>query len=184
MAKKRTAGRRVVTDAKMRPVVRDAVTVREDIRDASLEKHRPWNPVIRHTAPKVPRCDDCRALTAFHAWRSVDMGPSFNTSIHFNPSWGIPPGGKRAVIELVTATISVPSGEFARLRMFTSLESAASNLDFVLTPQGTFAGRTLLVATHSVRVYSDGLIDFNVNRDNAQTSGHAFICLSGYLVDE
>ena len=87
------------------------------------------------------------------------------------------------MIELVTATISVPAGEKARLRLFTGLPQAASNLDFVLTEQGKVSGNDLLVATHSVRVYSDSPIEFNVNRDNAQTKGEAVICISGYLAD-
>ena len=128
------------------------------------------------------QCKDCRVDNAFHAWREQHLTPSFNWFIDFS-SWGIPPAGKRAVIELVTATISVPSGERARLRMFTSLGSVPSNLDFVLTPQGQVGGREILVCTHSVRVYSDQLIEFNVNRDNAQTVGDAFICISGYLID-
>jgi len=128
------------------------------------------------------QCKDCRVDNAFHAWRNQQLTPSFNTFIDFS-SWGIPPAGKRAVIELVTATISVPSGERARLRMFTSLGSVPSNLDFVLTPQGPVGGLELLSCTHSVRVYSDQLIEFNVNRDNGQTAGGAFICISGYVVD-
>jgi hypothetical protein len=128
------------------------------------------------------QCKDCRVENAFHAWRDEHLTPSFNWLINFS-SWGIPPAGKRAVIEFVTATIYVPSGERARLRMFTSLGSAASNLDFVLTPQGQVGDREILVATHSVRVYSDQLIEFNVNRDNSQTEGDAFICISGYLID-
>jgi hypothetical protein len=113
----------------------------------------------------------------------VELPPSFNVGINFNPDWGIPPSGKRAVIELVTATISVPQGEKARLRLFTSLGSAASNFDFVLTQQGQVGGQDVLVGTHAIRAYSDSLIEFNVNRDNATTKGHAFICISGYLVD-
>jgi len=27
------------------------------------------------------------------------------------------------------------------------------------------------------------MIEFNVNRDNAQTEGDAFVCISGYLID-
>jgi hypothetical protein len=126
---------------------------------------------------------DCRALGAFHAWREEPLPPSFNVIIDFNPAWGIPPSGKRAVIELRTATIHVPSGEFARLRMYTSLGSAASNLDLTLTPQGQVAGQQILMCTHAVRVYSDSLIEFDVNRDNPQTTGSAFICISGYLID-
>jgi hypothetical protein len=103
-------------------------------------------------------------------------------AIDFNPDWGIPPTGKRAVIELVTATILVPKGEKARLRLFTSLGTAASNLDFVLIEQGVVGGQDVLIATHAIRAYSDSLIEFNVNRDNATTKGHAFICISGYLV--
>lgn len=127
-------------------------------------------------------CKECRVDNAFHAWRDQHLTPSFNWAIDFS-TWGIPPAGKRAVIELVTASIYVPSGERARLRMFTSLGSVPSNLDFVLTPQGQVGGREILVATHTVRVYSDHLIEFNVNRDNAQTAGDAFICISGYLID-
>jgi hypothetical protein len=80
-------------------------------------------------------------------------------------------------------TIVVPQGEFARLRLFTSLGFYASNLDFVLTPQGLVGGQQILECTHLVCVYSDSLIEFNVNRDNAQTTGNAFICISGYLID-
>jgi hypothetical protein len=128
------------------------------------------------------RCNECRVDNAFHAWRDQHLTPSFNWAIDFTGSVNIPTG-KRAVIELVTVTIYVPSGERARLRLFTSLGYAASNLDFVLTSQGQVGGREILVATHSVRVYSDHLIEFNVNRDNAQTEGDAFICISGYLID-
>jgi hypothetical protein len=39
------------------------------------------------------------------------------------------------------------------------------------------------VATHSIRAYSDELIECDINRDNAQASGHAMICISEYLVD-
>jgi len=92
--------------------------------------------------------------------------------------------GKRAVIELVTAAIMVPAGEFARLRCHTSLGGVLSNLDLVLTSQGTAIGKTFLAATHSLRIYADHLIDFNVHRDNAETTGHALIAISGYLVDE
>jgi len=128
------------------------------------------------------QCKDCRVDNAFHAWRDQHLTPSFNFAIDFSV-WGIPPAGRRAVIELVTATIYVPAGERARLRMFTSLGSVPSNLDFVLIPQGQVGGREILVGTHSVRVYSDQLIEFNVNRDNAQTEGDAFICISGHLID-
>ncbi len=137
-------------------------------------------PLVKTQATR--RCEECRVDNAFHTWRDQHLTPSFNWAIDFTGAVNIPPG-KRAVIELVTATISVPSGERARLRMYTSLGSAASNLDFVLTPQGQAGGRELLVATHSVRVYSDHQIEFNVNRDNAQTEGDAFICISGYLID-
>jgi len=126
------------------------------------------------------KCHECRVENAFHAWRDQHLTPSFNWEIDFP---GIIPPGKRAVIELVTATIIVPTGEWARLRVGTSLGSVPSNLDLFLTPQGQVGGRQVLVATHTLRVYSDNLIGFNVNRDNAQTEGDAFICISGYLID-
>jgi hypothetical protein len=163
-------------------------------KHASMEKARVREAVAgpRQQAPSAltavvrthiaQPCKECRVDNAFHAWRDQHLTPSYNWAIDFG-SWGIPPAGKRAVIELVTASISVPSGERARLRMYTSLGSAASNLDFVLTPQGQVGGRDILVATHSVRVYSDGFIEFNVNRDNAKTEGDALICISGYAID-
>ena len=154
--------------------------VRAEVRSTHKQAEATSRAAVRHTMKQ--ECD-CRALSAFHAWREEALPPSFNVIIDFNPAWGIPPAGKRAVIELVTATINVPQGEFARLRMFTSLGSAPSNLDLTLTPQGQFGGQQILMCTHNVRVYSDSLIEFNVNRDNAQTSGNAFICISGYLVD-
>lgn len=136
-----------------------------------------------HVKTHVPQpCKDCRVDNAFHAWRDQHLAPSFNTFVDFS-TWGIPPAGKRAVIELVTTTIYVPSGERARLRLFTSLGSTPSNLDFVLTPQGQVGGQEILVGTHSIRAYSDHLIEFNVNRDNASTEGDAFICISGHLID-
>ena len=88
------------------------------------------------------------------------------------------------MIELVTAEIVVPHGEWARLRLFTSLGQVASNLDLILTRQGQQAdGRDVLHCTHAIRAYSDNTIEFNVNRDNAQTEGDALICISGYLAD-
>jgi len=69
--------------------------------------------VVRTTA--LHRCEDCRATTAFHAWNTVELAPSFNTFVSF-ANYGIPPAGKRAVIELVTGQIIVPAGESARLR--------------------------------------------------------------------
>ena len=55
---------------------------------------------VRATAAGT--CDDCRANTAFQAWHSIDMTPSFNWFVSF-ADWKIVPKGKRAVIELVTA---------------------------------------------------------------------------------
>jgi hypothetical protein len=63
--------------------------------------------IMRNTMPLPQHDVDCRALTAFQAWQDADLEVAFNTSIPVCP-WGIPPGGTRAVIALVTATI-VPS---------------------------------------------------------------------------
>jgi hypothetical protein len=128
------------------------------------------------------RCDDCRAETAFQAWHSAELEPAFNVEIDF-ADWQLVPAGKRAVIELVTATISVPEGEWARLRMYTSLGSVPGNYDLALVQQGVVGGQQQLVATHSLRMYSDQLIAFNVNRDNATTTGEALISIAGYLAD-
>jgi len=134
--------------------------------------------MVRMTAAQT--CDDCRAMTAFQAWHDLNLTPSFNWLVSF-ADYGIPPAGKRAVIELVTAQILVPQGESARLRMYTSLGSIASNIDLFLTPQGVVSGQAIYDATHSIRAYSDGPIEFDINRDNALTEGYALICISGYV---
>jgi hypothetical protein len=125
-------------------------------------------------------CDDCRAMTAFQAWHSIEMTPSYNWMVSFD-DWNLIPKGKRAVIELVTAQIIVPQGEWARLRMYTSLGTVPSNLDLFLTFQGNVGGNAIYDATHSIRAYSDNDISFDINRDNPTTSGSALICISGYI---
>ena len=67
--------------------------------------------------------------------------------------------------------------------MFTGFSNGqAGNFDLALTPQGIVNGQSVYVATHMVRAYTDGFLAFNVNRDNATTSGYALVCVSGYLV--
>jgi hypothetical protein len=151
------------------------------VRDAvrtQIPKEAAQRSTLRTTAKGD--CEDCRATTAFQAWHSVDLQPSFNVMVSF-ADWNIVPKGKRAVIELATAQIIVPSGEWARLRMYTSLGSVPSNIDLFVTFQGNVGGDAIYVATHSLRVYTDNDIDFNINRDNATTTGSALICISGYI---
>jgi hypothetical protein len=136
----------------------------------------------KRTKKEAKECKECRVNNVFQATMSSVLPASYNMLINFN-SWNIVPPGKRAVIELVTASIEVPSGERARLRMYTNLGYIPSNLDLVVTPQGQASGREILVCTQSLRVYTDKDIMFNINRDNAFTTGYALICISGYLVD-
>ena len=127
--------------------------------------------------PKPEPCDRC-AGDAFLQWQEAPLEPSFNVEITFEP-----PQGQRLVIEFVTATIEVPAGESARLRMFTGFSNGqAGNFDLTLEPQGIVNGQFVYVATHMVRAYTDNFLAFNVNRDNASTPGSALICVSGYLV--
>ena len=156
----------------------NAILVRDAVRLPAVQKSRSGSN-LRTEAKGA--CEDCRATSAFQAWHSLDMTPSYNWEISF-ADWKIVPKGKRAVIELVTAQIIVPQGEWARLRMFTSLGTVPSNLDLFLTFQGNVSGNAIYVATHSLRAYTDHDIDFNINRDNATTSGSALICISGYVV--
>jgi hypothetical protein len=51
-----------------------------------------------------------------------------------------------------------------------------------LTPPGIVNGQSVDVGTHMVRAYTDSILAFNVNRDNATTPGYALICVSGYVV--
>ncbi len=90
-------------------------TVRELVR-ANRTSARPVpRSTVRTTSSSA--CDDCRAVHAFQAWHDLEMTPSFNWELSF-ADYGIPPSGKKAVIDLVTATILVPQGEWARLRMY------------------------------------------------------------------
>ena len=152
------------------------------VREAIAQERQAAVPTraLVSSAPTVI-CQDCKAETAFQYWREQALTPSFNWFIDFTSQVNIP-AGKRAVIELVTATIQVPVGEWARLRMYTSLGFAPSNLDLTLKPQNAVGSSSILMATHSLRVYSDHDVSFDVNRDNATTSGTAFICISGYIV--
>jgi hypothetical protein len=134
---------------------------------------------VAHTmkARSERECDDSCALNAYHAWKSANLPASFNHMISFNI-----PAGRRFVIELVTASIGVPAGETARLRMFTGLGASPSNVDLFVTPQGFFGGKAQFVATHALRAYTDSLLEFNINRDNGFTTGDVLIAVSGYLV--
>ena len=126
---------------------------------------------------------DCRVRSAIHAWKSGTLEPSFNKMIDFSnwmTGYGVS-SSRRLVVEFVTAEVRVPAGEMARLRMYTALGSTPSNHDLALIPQGVAAGQQVLVATHGVRAYTDHFLSFNVNRDNAATSGYVLICISGYL---
>jgi hypothetical protein len=147
-----------------------------------LEKMRP---TLKRTfagrklaKPKVsPDCKEPCVISAFQAWHDANLTPSWNYMLSFSM-----PAGKRLVIELVTATIQVPAGESARLRMYTGLPSGPSNLDLFVTPQGVVNGQAFYVATHYLRSYTDGFLEFNINRDNPFTPGYALICVSGHLV--
>jgi len=134
-------------------------------------------PATAAPTPKSAPCDTC-ATDAFLQWHDAQLEPSFNVEIAFQP-----PQGQRLVIEFVTATVEVPAGESARLRMFTGFSNGqAGNFDLALTPQGIVNGQSVYVGTHTVRAYTDGSLAFNINRDNATTPGYALVCVSGYVV--
>lgn len=158
----------------------EASTIRETVERVSPE----LNPKAPPIKTKVRMgCEDCRAENAFHAWSSAPLpAHTFNYSMVLTDNVNIP-SGKRAVIELVTATISVPIGERALLRLWTSLGHSPSNLDLALTPHGELFGLDQLVATHALRVYSDHTIELNVSRNNSESEGYAVVCISGYFVD-
>jgi hypothetical protein len=90
-----------------------ASQVREATRMAVAQSTQSVSAVRTKTAHD---CEDCRAMTAFQAWHSLTLTPSFNWMVSFG-DWNLIPKGKRAVIELVTAQIIVPAGEGVRLRM-------------------------------------------------------------------
>jgi hypothetical protein len=125
----------------------------------------------------MPRC---RAETAFQAHRSIEFGSALTTGFDFT---NIVSSAQRAVIELVTATISVTPGSWAALRFHTSLGTVPSNVDLVLTPQYPLSCLQTLVCTHSLRLYTDRLIQFDIYRTDPKAVGEALICISGYRVD-
>ena len=134
-------------------------------------------PTTAAPTPKPEPCDNC-AGDAFVQWQEAQLEPSFNVEITFDP-----PQGQRLVIEFVTASVEVPAGESARLRMFTGFsDGQAGNFDLALVLQGIVNGQSVHVATHKVRAYTDNFLAFNVNRDNASTPGSALICVSGNVV--
>ena len=151
-------------------------------------------PVVRRAVrrpvprPKARECEDCRAWTAFQATTYGILSNALNTTFDLSSAVKIPKG-KRAVIELVTASIFVPAKTWVSLRMYTSLGIVPSNLDLYLTPQGVHSGanvpvprtRETWVATHSLRAYTDNDISFDVGRDYLDEPGDATICISGYI---
>ena len=154
---------------------------------AASRIHRTVRRPVPH--PKSRDCDDCRAWTAFHVTTFGILGNALNTQFDVSSAVKIPKG-KRAVIELVTASISVPAKTWVALRMSTSLGFDASNIDLYLTPQGVESGqneplprtRESWVATHSLRAYTDQSITFDVARDYVAERGDVTICVSGYIV--
>ncbi|MBV8829819.1 MAG: hypothetical protein JO108_11395 [Acidobacteriaceae bacterium] len=128
-------------------------------------------------APVPQPCVDACASYSFVETRSVPLPPAYNVGVSFSI-----PAGKQAVIQFVTATVQVPAGEWARLRLYTSIGSSPGNFDLVLTPQGSPGGQSTYVATHSLKLFTDNLLEFNINRDNGTTSGQAVICVGGYLL--
>jgi hypothetical protein len=147
-----------------------------------FEKMRPTlkRKVAAHKLIKPKGAPECRepcVMSAFQQWEDASLTPAWNYMFSFTV-----PAGKRLVIELVTAMIQVPAGENARLRMYTALPMGPSNLDLFVTPQGVVNGLSTYVATHYLRSYTDGFLEFNINRDNPFTPGYALICVSGHLV--
>jgi hypothetical protein len=156
-----------------------AIPVRSATQEPASKGSLPRT-AVRTTAAR--ECEDCRATTAFQAWHDAELAASYNTTIDFS-DWKLIPKGKRAVLELVTAQIEIPVNEWARLRMFGSLGTLPSNIDLFLTYQGNVGSNSLYVATHALRIYCDSNdIAFNINRDNATTTGYAFVFFSGYIV--
>lgn len=142
---------------------------RSTIRDRITEK-------VYQQPAKQPCTNPC-ASNSFVEWREINLTPSFNYELNF----GVP-AGKQAVIELITATIEVPIGEWVRIRFYTSIGSAPGNFDLTVVPQGNVNGQTIFIATHPLKVYTDSLLAVNINRDNDTTSAYALVCIGGYLL--
>ena len=167
MAKKKLVGRTLFRPSAARPFIQSTVERPSRIK-AVVDLKRKQERV----------CADWCALSAWHNWTDIHMRPAWN---HGGLGFLVPKG-KILVVELVTATIVVPFGEAARLRMNTALGGRPSNLDLALTLQGTPNGIAIWVCTQSLRAYSDLMVDFSVNRDNPWTEGDAFVSVSGHLV--
>jgi hypothetical protein len=120
------------------------------------------------------------AATAFQAWKEVDSVTDTSANIDF-ADWNIVPKGKRAVIELITASILTPPDTWPSLGLNTAVGTANLNLNLSVTPQGQTANWATYVATHSLRVYTDGIIVFGVRCP--KPTGAVLISISGYIAD-
>ena len=98
-----------------------------------------------------------------------------------------PPAGKRLVIEAVSASGNIPSGQkFAcTLNITDEFAQVLFNLDLTLTLQATFGGVDSFQGNTTTRVYlepSDN-IAFDAFRTSGAGSGGMRVSFSGYFVD-
>jgi len=140
----------------------------------SVSSSKKVSPSLAAAAALAP-CD-CRARNAFHQFRVKSLLSNLSVALSFAI-----PANTRVVIETITARITVPAGEMARLRLVTVLGNTASNLDLTVMPQGVVGGKQILVATHPIRAYADSLLECVVTRDTQSNIGDATVCISGYL---
>ncbi|MGB6686924.1 MAG: hypothetical protein WBE76_03690 [Terracidiphilus sp.] len=96
------------------------------------------------------------------------------------------PGGKRMVIEFVTAILTVPAGQSVAVTFFVrtgGIPNPGIRHALAVTPQGTFNGGEVYVCSRLVRLYPDPgtNVIFEVTRNSTSSVASGNISLTGYL---
>jgi len=107
----------------------------------------------------------------------------------FNPFYTVP-SGKLLVIETVTASMQVPSGQKALVTLFVQDPAVLHPASFFITlePQGTFTignAVDIFTGTHRVQIYAGAGQTVSVGGQQNASTGFVDLrfSLSGYLVD-
>lgn len=128
----------------------------------------------------VPGCKDPTAFSAFVMWRSNPTSEAVGSIVDFAEELALAKA-ERAVVEHVSARVSVPKGTHVRFRMFTSLGYSAGNIDLIAAYQGCIHGKDVHVVSHSMRAYTDRMLQVVCEADDAGASEDLLVCVSGYI---
>ena len=96
------------------------------------------------------------------------------------------PGGKRLVIEHVSARLTLPAGQKIFESRITTLQNAggAEGYHYLSTnAEGSYSGSDFFSISQSLRLYTAGYAKFSFFRSDTAQTGLVNATVSGYLVD-